>query len=219
MRIQARKCPFTGKVFEESRIDEYVLHLLDTRKDLKRKRHLSNVKNTFEDWLKAEKLKITHPNQIPEWFLENQKQIMDAHNAGCRPKKYSGFDRDKFFTSDTFTKVEWEKEVVFSDLVSNSHSCPDNGEMNFGGDGVGIPKGYPGWSGYVQGSLSRDMKHRGSYPYSAALNLVGINTGTGGGGNENWGYDFRIFLADWPGLKEEVRRLEEERIIRKLKGK
>lgn len=237
MRVQMRKCPFTGKIFDESRIGEYIWHLKETRDAMRQARKLKNIKDTFFEWLKAEKLKITHPNQVIDWFMENQRYIMDAHNAGCRPKNYHGFDSDKFYPTDSFKNVRLERIPVFSDMVSNSHSCPDDGEQNFSGDRPGVPTGYPGWTGYIRGTLSREKKNMHAYPYSAALNLVGIKTGSGGGGNENWGYDFRLWLSDWPGFGSEYeqimeqRRLdaieaakrkyawEQEEIIRRLKGK
>jgi hypothetical protein len=219
MRIQMRKCPFTGKLFDESKIGEYIWHLKVTRDAMREERELKRIKDTFKDWLKAEKKKIIHPDQIPEWFLANQQYLMDAHNAGCRSTHYHGFGRDKFYSTDKFTKVVWERAPVYSANVSNTHSCPDNGKQNFDGKLPGVPTGYPGWTGYIKGSLSRNKKHCGQYPYSELLNLVGIKTGSGGGGNENWGYDFRLWLADWPGLKEEVRAMEEREILRRLKGK
>jgi len=70
----------------------------------------------------------------------------------------------------------------------------------------------------------------GSYPYDSIGKFVGLKTGSGGGGNEDWGYDVSIFLDDWPGLnqqwadmifEQEVTRYEQEkdRIINRLKGK
>lgn len=183
------------------------------------------IKNTFWEWLKKEKSTIHHPNQIPEWFLKNQRTIMDAHNAGVRPKHYNSFDSDKFFDTDNFEKLIFDRAPVFQDLLSNSHVCPDDGETNWGNVKTKV-SGYPGWKTYIRGSHIRDKKHNSSYPYGYALKLVGLKTGTGGGGNENWGYECSIFLADWPGLQVEYANIlqrryeaEQEAIINRLKGK
>jgi len=193
---------------------------------MKEKRRLEKIKNTFKDWLHEEKLKIYHPSDIPAWFLDNQQTIMDAWNAGCRPIDTFGCSgEDKFYNTDKFENVKFTGNSVFQDLLSNTHSCPDNGTTNFMRD-PDKPRGYPGWSAYIKGALIRNKKHNGSYPYSGALKLVGLKTGTGGGGNADWGYSVSIFLADWPGLEAEYASIlherylaEELRIINRLKGK
>jgi hypothetical protein len=43
-----------------------------------------------------------------------------------------------------------------------------------------------------------------SYPYSNILALLKIRTGSGGGGNDDWSSDVKIFLADWPILAESL---------------
>jgi len=210
-----RKCPFTGKLFDESKIAEYIWHLKSTRDEMRAKRNLNRVKAGFSKWLRAEKLKLIHPDMVPEWFMANQRHIMDAINAGCRGKNDT--HDGKFFADDIFQKVRWEKAPVFNSSASNTHVCPDNGKTNWGCKDGEI-KGYPGWRGYINGTLKRNKKHNSSYPYSSALNLVGIKTGSGGGGNESWGYDFTMFLADWPGFEVEIRKMEGDRIVAKLKG-
>jgi hypothetical protein len=215
-KIQCRRCPFTGKLFEESKIDKYILHLKTTRDEMRYERNLKGVKAGFSEWLKVEKLKLIHPDMVPEWFIANQRHIMDAVNAGCRGKNDHHYD--KFFADDVFQKVYLEKSPVFNLFTSNSHSCPDNGETNWCEQELFKPTGYPGWRGHIHGSLNRNKKHNSSYPYTSALKLVGIKTGGGGGGNERWAYDFTMFLADWPGFEVEYRKIEGDRIIAKLKG-
>lgn len=226
MKIQARKCPFTGKIFTEDKIGAYIWHLKETRDKMRAERKSKRIKDSFWNWLREEKLKLTHPDMIPQWLLDNQQTIMDAYTAGCRPKYTRAFEHDKFVKGDIFTKISWERSPVFSDVTSNSHSCPDDGEENWCSRDSSIPGGYPGWSGHVNGSLKRPPKKDYSYPYGQFLNLVGIKTGSGGGGNENWSYDFKLFLSDWPGLQVEYkeilrlrREVEADRIIGRLKGK
>lgn len=205
-----RKCPFTGKIFDESRINEYILHLLDTREAMRKKREQGRLNDRFFGWLYEEKLKLTHPDQVPHWFLENQQTIMDALTAGCRPVDTLFRYRDVFKSGDKFTEVVWVRDPQFQDLLSNTHSCPDNGVQNFMRNPK-KPTGYPGWQTWIKGKLKRDKKNNGSYPFPDGLNLVGIKTGSGGGGNENWGYDAKLFLADWPGFQVEYDRIVEQR--------
>jgi hypothetical protein len=138
--------------------------------------------------------------------------------------------RDQFnLDSDVFTKFEITN-VVYNHSLANTHNCPENGVTNWGGRVVGAPRGYPGWKCRVSGSLSRNRKGSGSYPYSGLCALIRVLTGTGGGGNESWSYDADIFLDDWPGLKQqwtdmifdqELERYENEKdaIIRRLSGR
>lgn len=230
MRITVRKCPFTGKVFEESKKKEYILHLQDVRINQRAKRQEKRVKSTFHTWLAKERAQVRTIQEIPAWFMDNQRILMDAHNAGIHSKYCFSSGRDKFVIEDVFenVKIKLRGSHGFTESVSNSHVCPDDGVTNFGG-AEGAPRGYPGWEIDISGTLRRPRKLSSSYPYSQAINLAGIKTGSGGGGNENWSYDAKIFLSDWSGLRgqrdfevaERIRisyEQEQERIIRRLKG-
>jgi hypothetical protein len=213
MRVQVRKCRFTGKIFEEKDLKKYAVHLKKLREERAEKRKIDKVRATFTSWLNREKKKILHPEEIPAWFLKNQRKIMDAVNAGFGDR---AFESDKFFNTDEFTKFSFES-VRYSKTVSNTHVCPKGGVLNWHCKDD-LPKGYPGWTTHVNGALKRNRNHMGSYPYSGALNAVGLKTGSGGGGNESWGFGISIFLADWPGLQYTVDEMEKDQIVAKLKG-
>jgi hypothetical protein len=214
MKVQVRKCRFTGKIFEEKDLKKYAIHLKKLRVELAEKRRVERTKKTFKAWLNKEKKNIHRPDDIPAWFLKNQKTIMDGANAGFGN---SPFDSDKFFSSDEFTKFVFTS-IRYNKNASNSHVHPDNGVGNWYGKDPSKPSGYKGWTGHVEGTLKRSKANSSSYPYGAALNAVGIKTGSGGGGNENWGYGITLFLDDWPGLKAAVDEMEKDEIVSKLKG-
>lgn len=213
MRVQVRKCRYTGKIFEEKDLKKYAIHLRNLRAERAEKRKLDKVRATFTAWLNREKKKILHPEDIPAWFLKNQRKIMDAVNAGFGDRAFSS---DGFFNTDEFTKFSFES-VRYSKTVSNTHVCPKGGVLNWSREDD-KPKGYPGWNTHVNGTLKRNKNHMGSYPSSGALNAVGLRSGSGGGGNESWGYGISIFLEDWPGLKQTVVEMECEQIVGILKG-
>ena len=132
--------------------------------------------------------------------MDNQQTIMDAVNV--IPGQWTSFG-DKFADGDLFTKITFDRPYWNSNL-SNSHSCPKGGVQNWGGrgtfaDGTPKPNGYPGWGLRLSGSLKRNKKLMSSYPYSGLFNITGIYTGTGGGGNADFGYDAKIWAAEWPG--------------------
>lgn len=202
MKITVNKCPRTGKLFECDK--KYAEHEEKIRQSDAKIHHMQKVKDEFATWLKEEKEKITAVDMLAPWLLKNQRMIMDV----CTVSGNSLGDYT-FYATDEFVRIDFER-VHYSPLVSNSHSCPKGGVTNWGRD-KNLPTGYPGWSGRVTGSLTRASKHMHSYPYSRFLNMVSIKTGTGGGGNDGWGYDVKIFLDDWPGLAQQV-------LFEKLKG-
>jgi len=198
MKIQVYKCRFTGAIFDFKDRNKYIKHLKDVRADMKAKRRDENIRLKFDKWLAKEKENIVHVDMIVPWILENQKYLMNAVNAIYRPTKY-----DKFYSAiDEITQLT--TTFVYNKEISNSHSCPHNGVTNWGGRIKNAPRGYPGWSGYVNGVLKRDEKHMSSYPISSLFKLIRIHTGSGGGGNKNWGFHAEVFLADWPGLEQEL---------------
>lgn len=197
MKIQAYKCRFTGKVFELSQKDKYITHLKELRKEMNKKRKYASIKKIHYDWLAAEKEKIVHIDMIVPWILKNQKHLMEAFNA-LRIDPSS-----KFYTkTDEFTSITLSAK--YSTHVSNGWSRPHNGVKNWCGQHKDLPTGYPGFVGRMSGILKRDRKHGGQYPYGNLMRMIGINAECGGGGNESWVYDIKLFLADWPGLSQSV---------------
>jgi hypothetical protein len=208
MKIQVRKCRFTGKLFEEKNLNKYKKHLEQLRNKMAYERHLARTKREFKAWLEKEKEQIIHVSEIAPWFLKNQRYIMDAFNSGCRSVN-SYYDKDKIFMEgDKFTELDIE--VRYIDKVSNTHVCPDTGVTNWQWT-LDLPRGYAGFSGRVTGSIVCDKRQRHYLSTTDLLKLVGIKTGSGGGGDSSWGYNVSIFLDDWAGLKHQA-------IVNKLKG-
>jgi hypothetical protein len=208
MRVQVRKCPFTGELFEEKDKAKYIKHLVSLRENMREERKYDRICKTWKKWLVDEKAKIVSVHDIPNWFLANQRTIMNACNALMFNSYYH--KNEKFVKEDKFTKLEFQT-CSYQHNASNSHQCPDSGVTNWCAKDKTKPIGYPGFTGYLTGSLDRPAKRMHRYPYTEALNIVGIKTGTGGGGNSDFGYGFTIFIDDWPGLKEEI-------VLKKLKG-
>lgn len=124
-------------------------------------------------------------------------------------------------------------------MVSNSHSCPVDGVTNWGRREPNTPVAYYGWNGRVWIRYKSAARGFGHDPFSATL----THTGTGGGGSYSgpfsaislarfrryghmppqnaypevhcYSWDYRIFLDDWPGLKDHI---EKEKIIAALSG-
>lgn len=130
-------------------------------------------------------------------------------------------------------------DLRWSDSVSNSHSCPVGGVMNWGGrekmkDGSPAPRGYPGWTGRIEWLVEWpkefDYVYLGSELFSKGTFHSGrqrAHTGTGGGGGGHFNkefntwcqrpaYDFRIYASDWPGM---ARYYEKRRMWKTLSDK
>lgn len=152
---------------------------------------------------------------ICPWFIKNQRTIMAYTNAIAFQNVTKSNRNVRFTDSDNFHYLTF-KNVKYNSLVSNSHVCPESGVTNWCARSEDRPIGYKGWAGYLHGSLLSDKDRNYCYPYSEALNLVGIKTGSGGGGNASFGYNFSVFLDDWPGLAEQVSDIEQELIFKKL---
>lgn len=198
------KCSQTGKLFEEQ--TAYKNHLSVLARARRKIKHQNMIKDTFFDWLDDQRTNVVLDiSDIPQWLMTNQQIIMDAVNA--IPGRWTSFD-DKFADGDLFTKIELDRSCWNINL-SNSHSCPKGGVQNWGGknlfaDGTPKPTGYPGWGTRINGSLKRNKKNMSSYPASALFNIVGVCTGTGGGGNENFGWDAKIWAEEWPAAASAV---------------
>lgn len=214
MKVLVNKCPDTGNLFEDDR--EFRLHRQKLLRAQRKQEKFNLAQEEFNKWLNSEKEKVKSIEDVAPWFLLNQRVIMYAVNAGYKTGwQYRGWD--KFVPEDVFTALlitgKYEK------VISNSHNCPRGGVTNWCARDPNLPKGYPGFKTRVTGKLIRPKGKHGTYPYSEALHIVGIHTGTGGGGNSDFSYSGELFLDDWPGLKEQIRILEEDEIVSRLKGK
>lgn len=201
-QILVWQCPHTKKLFEDQK--EYKSHLTKIARERRKIKHNNHIRATFFEWLTEERLKLDSIKDMSQWLLDNQRIIMDAANLiPC-----GNWAEDKFYDTDLFTKIDFS-HLRWGLETSNSHCCPKGGVTNWAGremfaDGTPKPKGYPGWSGRVDGSLKRLKKHMSNYPASGFFKLVGIHTGTGGGGNESFGWDVKIFAKEWPGPVAEL---------------
>lgn len=215
MKVVVNKCPHTGALFEDD--SEYATHMRSMQRKIAEKARDQKIKDTWRDWISNEKKAIIHPDMIIPWIIDNLDRIKIAYNTGIRSKRMTGWSSDKVYDSDKFDKLEFVN-LQYSNNVSNSHVEPEDGVGNWCGRNKDKPTGYPGWHGRIRGSFIREKKYNSCYPYSDLLNLVGLKTGSGGGGNESWGYDVSIFVLDWPGLKHEIDIIEQNMIVAKLKG-
>ena len=172
----AFRCPWTKKVFGNK--GDYVKHLAKVRENRMRSRirheRFMSLKQDLQDQQSFKD--IIHWLQLHPEFLWYRNPDKTAKMP------------DDFWLKVTFLDVMWR------DLVSNSHRAPHNGVTNWH-KYPELPKGYPGWHGRIEVQTSHSCN------ISNMLDAVGVFTGYGGASKNVYGYEVTFFEADWIGLE------------------
>lgn len=188
MKIQAYKCRFSGKVFEN-------------RHDFQR--HLEGIRQVQQAG-RANRRVLTLFNQEIEVMRNSVYNVNDLE-AAIR-KNWHLFYR-RAWLSRAFTRkheILLEKDipaltalgiiVQYSDCVSNSHHSPHDGVQNWERTNQ-LPLGYPGWLGSIQLEFSKD----GPIGGTDVFRNTPIQTGGGGArGRLGCQYELYLFASDWP---------------------
>ena len=210
MKVTVNKCPDTGKLFENDR--DYRNHRAQfLRAQRREQQRIQQLADRSAELSRIRAL-LTDPADLAEWFMTNQDQLIRLYNLN-----ENHWPSSKIYETDKFFDIHFT--VKYCNHIPNTHDCPDGGVTNFGwGDRHtnGKPTGYPGWNGRISGKLHRLPKHMSSYPASDLLQFCKIKTGTGGGGNESWGYSMHIFLDDWPSLLPFWQDLQNQLMVEKI---
>jgi hypothetical protein len=235
-QILVWKCDQTGKLFEDQ--TKYKSHLRKLARERNTKRKLT-VMEALADQKWNELYECEQ--SIEQWrdmVIANQDMFWaeaakgDPHDWANVGKTHSR--RKNGVVCPIPELLEFtEFNLRWNPNVSNSHSCPHNGVQNWGGKDD-KPTGYPGWSGRVEWIVKWpeewDGWYLGSDLFANGTFRSGrqrAHTGTGGGGGmhynkkhkchvQSFGYDFRIFAADWPGL---ARYLAKQQFVEVLQGR
>lgn len=187
MKIEAFKCMDTGKLFEFEA--EYRAHRTRYLRAQAKTRAKEQARAAAVAEVAALKAEVTEVEQLPGWLLRNYAKLMKAS------KTIRALPAGKLAEHPPEIL---SMQLIFSDLVSNSHSAPKSGVTNWYRDKA-LPLGYPGFRGQVSW---RDNKRWSDHHRARTemLDLIGVHTGTGGGGT----YECRIYIDDWPGLQQEL---------------
>ena len=178
MKIIARKCPWTGRLFTE---EQYSEHLRSMRHEFKRKRELARAEASFKDFYSVVHRMATI-DEITEWL--NQHFIEYAHQF----YKTRGSEiprRKKATIVFSFLDLRWDENC------QTTH-CAPRGQTTTGWRNRHVPE--PGWRGRIQVDMTG-----GGYDLfeSNLLSPLGIHTGTGGGCDERLRYEVTLFAKDF----------------------
>jgi hypothetical protein len=182
-------CPITGKLYKTERGAKNSAKREQLRieaEEAKRKEQQKSKEQKEEEinWLR---LNLEDINDLPVLMKSRFKELYD-----------------------------WDLDVSFHGLrfgnVSNSHTCPIGGVMNWSREYKDRPTYYLGWSGRIEGTL------KGNLPKLTFMNSIsdiingkfkGLHTGTGCPGRPNefkMSIGFNMFLDDFPKLKEKYEK-------------
>ena len=220
VQIVAWKSEADGKIFEDK--SKYQAHLRKLARHRLAQRKLQ-IAESVKDAAWAELYE--REQSIDQWMqmvIDNQHLFWaeaaagdpyDWQNVG---KKLSRGKNAQVMPQPRVLKIT--HQLRWSDMVSNSHSCPVGGVTNWGNRDPDAPTGYPGWQGRMDWVYAWprewDGVYLGSDLFGGFANHYGrsrVHTGTGGSGGTvfskkhncyvtSCGYSVNVFAADWPGL-------------------
>ena len=211
MKITVWKCDHTGKLFEDH--DKYKRHLRKLARERQQRRKLEIVVSEADAWWAAAYEREMSISEFKNFIIENQSRFWQE---AARAQGYNWSKVGKTYQGTVCPVprlLEFAKfDLVWSDSVSNTHSCPHNGVMNWGCK-ADKPVGYPGWRGRVEWIVEFPEEWRGVYLGGDLFRgqRTRCHTGTGGGGSsghskqyncytQQYGYEFKLYAADWPGM-------------------
>lgn len=139
---------------------------------------------------------ITDFDSVINWIEKNGSFLYNCSrndDNGYDKKTMNFNDWEKIPPNDFSVKIQ--HLYVKHGKVSNSHSCPVGGITNWGGKDD-LPRFYMGWRGRIKFVTSHYLPgHASNY-----FKIMGIHTGSGGGGRNHYEYDVSFFDDDWSGI-------------------
>lgn len=218
-RVLVWKSDADGKLFEDK--SKYQKHL---RKLAAERRKIANIevaKEQREEFI-VQMRSVQDIKGLEQFIKDNWKWFF-----------YNGlaheFSTKKQSKMHELVDIEF-KHIRWNPHLSNSHSHPIGGVMNWGERDPKVPSGYPGWCGELCFSIKTPpYLYRGKTYYDAGFGSryferTIIHTGTGGARGHDmyddsvskYGYSCTLWAADFPGL---VRTREKELVWDELSRK
>ena len=207
--IQAYKSDSDGKLFEDK--SKYISHLKKLASVRRAKKQQQKVESEREKFLDIMG-QVQSIEDLEKFIKDNWKWFW------INASKHNSWRGKNSIHFHEYVQVYFSN-LVWTEKVSNSHSCPRGGVQNFdtrSEHNKDKPTGYPGWSGTVKIKVRPPMtKHGGklymldgwgSYYFADTI----INTGSGGGGGgkdcREYSYEVRLYAVDFPVMYENLRR-------------
>jgi hypothetical protein len=196
MKIAARKCPFTGKIFETD--PQYTRHLAGVRGQQRQRRAWKHIGADGDAAILWATHHVTSADEFDAWFRQSWSALV---GRGYRTNANDN-DYDKYKSKQDIVVpklLSSELSIGSYGFQSNSHSCPSGGVTNFRGD-PSLPRGYMGWFGRVNYKFAYSTADSHACGFGMFRDSV-IHTGTGGGGCHGYAFDFSLWADEWPAWK------------------
>lgn len=182
--VQARRCPFTSKIFVDDK--KYFTHL----KKIRMKNKLKQLDNS----LCVIKEKLLTIQSFPALI----KLIETHHNEVAIANAFPDSSKIKLLSDKEKCDIKIKKlSLRYSNLVSNTHYAPIGKPKNWHRS-YDLPRGYPGWQGYIMFETTKQTECFSSHIFKTFR----VNLGTGGGSTTSSRYEVKIFLEDFPNLEK-----------------
>lgn len=180
MKIQVRKCGFTGKLFVDDQT--YLQHLKYLRNKQRRNREHKRVTASWNAAIDQIRHECIQFEELQEWLNQHCPTLlaMHDHRRGRSPKQHKGVKLQFKFIRMNFSKK-----------VRNTHSAPRSGVTNWY-RASSAPTGYPGWCGRI---LIHGLDLFDGF-VSDLFTDTCIHVGAGGLGS----YEVKLWADDWPNL-------------------
>ena len=192
-KITVWKCDTTGGIFED--YTKYRKHLRAMVELRRVERARAQAQATWDSFIAGLAERVSTFDELAAEIRANWDQF--HYNAVRRDVKAR---EPVELVSLKFGNMRW------SELCSNSHSAPLNGERNWWRNPE-LTTGYPGWTGEIYFEVREIKKGKrviSTCQGSSYFDNSRINTGSGGGTLDNGiaksNYGVTLYASDWPGL-------------------
>lgn len=192
MKVMARKCPVTGKLFDNE--TGYRKHLIKIRNNRQLNRYFSQGIRQGDAALEWAAQKVTSADQFETWFRENWQNLA-LRCIGRYRWSHKSFRSISQIVIPELKSVDLD--VRFVPQASNSHSCPQGGVTNWLREDH-KPRGYPAWVGRLIWICDApELRNRGVYLDSDMFRDTIVNIGSGGGDHIKHEYSVTLWADDW----------------------
>ena len=192
MKVIARRCPWTQKLFEDDAL--YSKHLSKLREKHRLNRYWPSMLEQGNQAIQWATQNVTSCTQFEHWMRQNWAALVIRGTCvsdwGNRIKRLDQLPIPELKT----VKLQLE----YQPCISNSHCSPLDGVQNFK-QHPGLARGYPGWTGSLMWSYDHTIKTKvetgsGLFAQSA------VHTGPGGSGGNGayWYSSIILWASDWP---------------------
>lgn len=203
--IQAYKSDTDGKIFECKA--RYIKHLRKLAAQRKQEKILNKLKIEHDEFINC-MCQVKNLDELNQFIKDNWKHFWANGEQRERWK-----DRSHKASFHEYIAVSIPS-LYFRRSLSNTHSCPRGGVINWSpldAHNQGKPTGYPGWFGRIHIKIRTPQYTRKNQTYfeegwgSSYFEGTPIYTGSGGGGHIKDGitvyeYDVKLWAADFRGL-------------------